>query len=246
VSRDASLGIDTVVDAGSDANRLHNLARFQRDVLVRALMLPRVTRAVYSTCSVHAVENEHVVRDVLRETRVRARAWRLARALPQWPRRGVVPSNDDDDDNNNNNNNNHAAGDVIDDVTLAEMCARTDAHLDRTSGFFVALFERDADNDDDDNQVPTEAAEPVRSAKGARKRVATVRDDDTPVAFPFDNARTRKRRLADARDGEPPTKRRQITPAARVVTGGADAHVSASSRRRRRATRRRLTRPLTQ
>ena len=61
---------------------------------------------------------------MLKDERLNGR-WQLACALPEWPRRGVA-----------------------DDDGIGALCVRTDPQLDRTSGFFVALFERKADADD--------------------------------------------------------------------------------------------------
>jgi hypothetical protein len=53
--------------------------------------VPAVTRIVYSTCSIHATENEHVVRDALQSTEAQTGSFQLAPrsdVLPAWPRRG--------------------------------------------------------------------------------------------------------------------------------------------------------------
>ena len=49
-------------------------------------------KIVYSTCSIHATENEHVVLESLRSEEARAGPFSLAspnEVLPQWPRRGL-------------------------------------------------------------------------------------------------------------------------------------------------------------
>lgn len=54
--------------------------------------VPSVERIVYSTCSVHAIENEHVVREALKTEECQAARFRLAprnQVLPAWPRRGI-------------------------------------------------------------------------------------------------------------------------------------------------------------
>jgi len=56
------------------------------------LKVPNVTRIVYSTCSVHAIENEHVVSEALQSDEATIGNFKLAPAnevLPQWPRRGL-------------------------------------------------------------------------------------------------------------------------------------------------------------
>eukprot|EP00887_Chlorella_sp_A99_P007726 scaffold20.g7726.t1 len=103
--------------AHTDA-RVEALAQFQEAALRHALSFPAARRLVYSTCSVHARENEGVVAAVLGEAA--AAGWRLEAAIPGWPRRGVAGL-----------------------VEGAELLARTDPEEDGTDGFFVALFVRD-------------------------------------------------------------------------------------------------------
>jgi len=119
VTRDAGLNLEHDVSGSANAaDRIEKLARFQREALVSAMMLPAMQRVVYSTCSVHARENEDVVRLVLEDPRLRRR-WRLIDPMPSWTRRGLESSG-----------------------AIGKLCLRTDPTEDRTSGFFVALFER--------------------------------------------------------------------------------------------------------
>ncbi|KAG8470226.1 hypothetical protein KFE25_008647 [Diacronema lutheri] len=110
-------------DASAPAERIAALAAMQQRVLCHALSFPRATVVVYSTCSVHAAENEGVVAAALGA--VAPLGWRLGVALPAWPRRGL-PN----------------AGVELSD----ELCARCVRCLpeDGCGGFFVARFERPA------------------------------------------------------------------------------------------------------
>ena len=45
--------------------RLSSLAEFQISCLIHAMSLPNVKKIVYSTCSIHEEENEHVIERVL-------------------------------------------------------------------------------------------------------------------------------------------------------------------------------------
>jgi hypothetical protein len=56
-------------------------------------LVPNVKRIVYSTCSIHASENEHVVRDALSSDEAKAGSFSIAsrnEVLPDWPRRGFA------------------------------------------------------------------------------------------------------------------------------------------------------------
>ncbi|KAL4452334.1 hypothetical protein ABPG75_007996 [Micractinium tetrahymenae] len=99
--------------------RVEALAQFQQAAILHALRFPALQRLVYSTCSVHARENEGVVAAVLPEAT--ARGFRLEAPFPSWRRRGVPGS-----------------------VEGAEKLVRVDPDEDGTDGFFVALFVRAA------------------------------------------------------------------------------------------------------
>lgn len=80
-------------DASLDETRLRKLANFQCAILSHALRLSNARRVVYSTCSINSIENEEVVRRVLRKPDLIARGWRLAprdEVVANWPRRGDV------------------------------------------------------------------------------------------------------------------------------------------------------------
>ncbi|XP_047971504.1 25S rRNA (cytosine-C(5))-methyltransferase NSUN5 isoform X1 [Salvia hispanica] len=98
-----------------DAMRLRKLAAFQKRVLEHALSFPAVDRIVYSTCSIHQIENEDVVNSVL--PLASSYGFELETPFPQWPRRGL-PTFDG-----------------------SEHLLRTDLVEDK-EGFFIALFVR--------------------------------------------------------------------------------------------------------
>ena len=55
--------------------------------------VPSVKKIVYSTCSIHAIENEGVVKHVLASEECQLGNFRLAprnEVLPSWPRRGLA------------------------------------------------------------------------------------------------------------------------------------------------------------
>ncbi|TQN67967.1 25S rRNA (cytosine-C(5))-methyltransferase rcm1 [Colletotrichum shisoi] len=111
--------------------RLDALAGFQLTLLLHAMKFSSATKITYSTCSIHAEENEGVVVRALASTVAKARGWRVlargkqVRGMREWPVRGLP----------------EAAGG---DAAVAEACIRTykgDGH--GVMGFFVAAFARD-------------------------------------------------------------------------------------------------------
>ncbi|EOY29989.1 S-adenosyl-L-methionine-dependent methyltransferases superfamily protein [Theobroma cacao] len=106
--------------AGQVANtdeeeRLNKLASFQKKALAHALCFPQVERVVYSTCSIHQIENEDVVKSIL--PLAASHGFQLATPFPQWNRRGLPV------------------------FEGSEHLLRTDLVEDK-EGFFIALFVR--------------------------------------------------------------------------------------------------------
>lgn len=95
----------------------HSSLLLQVKILSHALAFPAVERLVYSTCSIHAQENEGVVARVL--PRAHELGYQLATALPSWPRRGLPDA-----------------------CEHSDRLLRVDPEHDLTDGFFIALFER--------------------------------------------------------------------------------------------------------
>jgi putative methyltransferase len=121
------VGGDRPNQQGSNEERLQSLSRFQTNALLHAMSFPNCRRIVYSTCSVHDAENEHVVATALKQQQdEEGSEWALVapRCLSGWRRRGRV----------------------VGGLTLeqADALVRVDPRKDRTGGFFVACFERTA------------------------------------------------------------------------------------------------------
>ncbi|KKA28082.1 hypothetical protein TD95_003607 [Thielaviopsis punctulata] len=111
--------------------RLRALAAFQTKIVLHALQFPAARRVTYSTCSVHAEENEGVVLAVLASEEARRGGWRMlkreeqVRGMREWPVRGEVAAAEGDEE-------------------VAQACVRAYKGDGRgVMGFFVAGFVRD-------------------------------------------------------------------------------------------------------
>lgn len=105
----------------ADDARLEKLAEFQKSALKHAMGFPSAQRISYSTCSIHAIENERVVLSALEHSRAEGLGWELVKVLPDWHRRGLQI-------------------DGLDGEEAARM-VRVERE-DGMGGFFVAVFER--------------------------------------------------------------------------------------------------------
>ena len=89
-------GNETVVRSEKDLKaRLEALASFQLSIILHAFRFPAATKVTYSTCSIHAEENEDVVMRALNSDVARQRGWRILRregqvsGMRDWPVRGL-------------------------------------------------------------------------------------------------------------------------------------------------------------
>lgn len=120
------------VNSGDELKaRLDALSKFQFELLLHALKFPAARKITYSTCSIHAEENETVIQKALASTTAKERGWRIMRrdeqirGMREWPVRGSMEACDGDND-------------------LADSCIRAskgDEH--GTMGFFLAGFIRE-------------------------------------------------------------------------------------------------------
>jgi len=121
-------------------DRLEALTAFQLKIIIFAFRFANASRIVYSTCSVHPQENEHVVMEALQSPVALERGWRLMQieeqpsGLQSWPIHGhrsacietLTTSNDQDFAEK-----------------VAGACIRCEkGTVQGTQGFFVAGFVR--------------------------------------------------------------------------------------------------------
>jgi putative methyltransferase len=117
-----------------EKSRLLALAEFQKGMILHAMKFPKARKITYSTCSVHAEENEDVVVGVLASAVARKRGWRVEMreegTLKEWHRRGMVE---------------RCGGDEV----VAQACVRCIPIEDGGIGFFVVAFVRDGSVDEE-------------------------------------------------------------------------------------------------
>lgn len=105
--------------------RIKSLASFQVRTLLYALSFPSVKEVIYSTCSVHAEENEEVVEEALNQYHDHFKLENLGKKLPEWKHFG---------------NTKYSCG---------KKCLRTNTEIDKCQGFFIAKFVRRNNKDCD-------------------------------------------------------------------------------------------------
>ncbi|KAG5358136.1 25S rRNA (cytosine(2278)-C(5))-methyltransferase [Yarrowia sp. B02] len=144
---------ETNRDDQKDQFRLHKLSEFQFRIVKHALLFGSAKKVVYSTCSIHNIENEEVVQKLLLDSQVAAEGWQLApkvRVLPLWERRGDPTGFSDFPENQR--------------AAMAEGVVRALPKVDGGIGFFAACFEK-RDMGEVGNRVPkvTEVREDTSS-----------------------------------------------------------------------------------
>lgn len=170
-------------DAGEQAakGRLQELSRFQKAMILQAMLFPSAVKICYSTCSVHAEENEQVVVSVLGSETAKTRGWRVERraegTLSDWPRRGVRE---------------HCGGGE-EGREVAEACVRCRPIEDGGIGFFVVAFVRDAEQVE---VVEVEQEEEWQGFSDAEQVEVEVEQEEEWQGFSGQVAAPKKRRTA--------------------------------------------------
>ena len=123
--------------------RLEALSTFQLNLLLHAFEFPKARKITYSTCSIYAQENEHVVMIALNSPIARRRGWHILQRNEQvsgmkaWGIRGDLKACKE------------VQTDVVDGEQVAEACIRCERGTkEGTQGFFVAAFVRNGSRED--------------------------------------------------------------------------------------------------
>ncbi|KAI2470561.1 S-adenosyl-L-methionine-dependent methyltransferase [Annulohypoxylon bovei var. microspora] len=150
-------GKETLVSSENELKaRLEALSSFQLILLLHAFKFPAAKKITYSTCSIHAEENEQVVLKALQSDIAKERGWRVmprdqqVRGLREWPVRGSPDASNGD-------------------PKVAEACIRSYKDDGRgVMGFFVAGFVRDVPPDfgDDGPYLRDEDGRIIRDVSG--------------------------------------------------------------------------------
>ena len=132
-------------DADVLRKRLEALSAFQLKLILRAFQFPSARKITYSTCSIHAEENEYVVIRALTSSIAKKGGWHILPRAAQvsgmkaWRIRGDLKAcqemllKDDTED--------------VDVNEVAEGCIRCEkGTTEGTQGFFVAAFTRDSED----------------------------------------------------------------------------------------------------
>jgi putative methyltransferase len=143
--------------------RLNNLSGFQLKIVLHAFAFPAATKITYSTCSIHAEENESVVVRALSSRIARERGWRIMKredqveGMKKWARRGDPEASKEALQGKEElvKTNVLPSANV-----LADACIRCERGTDEgTMGFFVAGFVRDSGADPAEAMVENDASE---------------------------------------------------------------------------------------
>jgi len=175
--------LDYLLEAENEADdvkeeRLQKLSAFQLSMIKHAMKFPAVTKIVYSTCSIHAQENEHVVREALASDEARLRGFVLAprsKVLPTWERRGL-------------------AGELNDSLCVI----RCSPGEDRTNGFFVSCFIIDETPLKKNNPKLDRGDGTQHGKKDAEKRkrddIESNEVEETPVQAPTSGKKKKRKK----------------------------------------------------
>jgi 25S rRNA (cytosine2278-C5)-methyltransferase len=222
-------GTLTPINSASDLRtRLNALSTFQLSLLLHAFAFPSAHKITYSTCSIHAAENEAVITRALASPIARERGWRIlrredqVRGMREWPIRGDREACESE-----------GAGSGAEE--LANACIRANKDDEHgTMGFFLAAFVRDRDVPRDDR-----AARVMRDERGFIVRdlmgipvMAFPDEDEAEEWNGFEDDDGNDDGVAEVKDsgGEAPRESERVPD----VAAASQADVSKRSKKRKR------------
>ncbi len=175
-------GNGSTIRDSSEKNRIESLSNFQLVALKHAMSFPQCERIVYSTCSIHQMENEDVVAAALNETNEAMAGnvgdddgmkWELVSplALKHWKRRGLE----------------------VDGLTKEQsgcLIRVNGMDGDDTNGFFVSYFERKKIRSDErkEDQQQQEQQQPLHLVSEATGVKGIYNGQFAPASVPVDKS----------------------------------------------------------
>ncbi|KAF3907028.1 hypothetical protein AA313_de0210164 [Arthrobotrys entomopaga] len=139
-STEPDVQTEETLDEDTTKERLQSLSDFQLAIILHAFAFPNAERVTYSTCSIHAIENEGVVIRALNSEIAQKRGWtvqsRQDNPLSAWHRRGLVEEFSELDASEEERSR------------VSEGCVRVNRTDSLGGGFFVVCFVRNLDSDD--------------------------------------------------------------------------------------------------
>ncbi|RPA86162.1 S-adenosyl-L-methionine-dependent methyltransferase [Ascobolus immersus RN42] len=173
-------------------DRLLPLSTFQLHSLLHSMSFPNVQKITYSTCSVHALENEQVVLKALQSPIAIERGWRILRreeqgSLKDWTERGWLKEFKESGWSEERQKE------------TAEGVIRCTPGSGGTIGFFVAGFVRDVKEIEEglrkERGGKTQKREQKQEEKVEDEKVAeVVNSEETPVDVPAGSSNSKKRK----------------------------------------------------
>ena len=160
--------------------RLASLASFQLSMIAHAMRFPALEAFTYSTCSIHAEENEEVVRKALELDVAKERGWKLAsreQMLSGWKGRGWSVEGLSGGQEEGMIRADAGGGEHVRQAA-AQRDGEGGVHVDATNGFFVCLFERVVEGQGEENGGKKKRKKKKKKRKVKEQEARQAESDD--------------------------------------------------------------------